>query len=178
MINNAELRKKYRKLRNGLGMDEVLQRSKVIEDKLYPLIHEYDTDNVLCYYPLGKEVNLLGLYNRLLDEGYNLYFPVTYRDGLRFYKVNNMEEFTIATFNVYEPDDKRFEFRSMEAFVITPGLVFDKDNNRVGYGMAYYDRFLRYNTQTIPVGVCFDFQVVDKVNATPLDVPVKHLITD
>ncbi len=178
MKNNNELRKEYLKKRNELSIEEVLSRSKIIEDKLYHAIHEYDTDNVLCFYPLKKEVNLLGLYNILLGEGYNLYFPVTFRDGLRFYKVNNMEEFSIGTFDVYEPDDRRFEFRSMEAFVITPGLVFDKDNNRVGYGMAYYDRFLRHNTQVTPVGVCFDFQVVEKVNATPLDIPVKKLITD
>ena len=178
MKNNNELRIEYRKKRNALSMDEVLSRSKVIEDKLYKVIHEYDTDNVLCYYPLKKEVNLLGLYNRLLFEGYNLYFPVTYRDGLRFYRANNMEEFSIGTFDVYEPDDRRFEFRCMEATVITPGLVFDKENNRVGYGRAYYDRFLRYNTQVTPIGVCFDFQVTDRVNATELDVPVKRLITD
>ena len=157
---------------------EVAESSAMVGEKLLREIKSQDVKDILCYYPLGNEVDLLDLYKILLQDGYNLYFPVTYRDAIRFYKVRNLTDFTVGTFNVHEPDDRRYEFRDKEAIVITPGLAFDKHNNRIGYGKGYYDRFLRHYTSTTPIGVCYKFQLVDELDVTSYDVPVKKVITD
>ena len=178
MTDNYKLRKKILSQRNGMLKGEVAESSAVVAEKLLNEIKSQNIDNILCYYPLGNEVNLLGLYEKLLDDGYNLYFPVTYRDAIRFYKVDNLTDFTVGTFNVHEPDDRRYEFRDKEAIVITPGLAFDKHNNRIGYGKGYYDRFLRYHTSTTPIGVCYKLQLVEELSVTDYDVPVAKVITD
>ncbi|MCR4612212.1 MAG: 5-formyltetrahydrofolate cyclo-ligase [Lachnospiraceae bacterium] len=178
MTNNNELRKTLLAKRNSLSKEEVSNLSQIIENKLVKEINNFKSKNILCYYPLNNEVNLLKLYEKLLDDGYNLYFPVTYRDTIRFYLVDNLTDFTKGTFEVHEPDNRNIEFRGKEALVITPGLAFDKDNNRIGYGRGYYDRFLRHNKQTTPIGVCYRFQIVDDLYSTPYDVPVTKVITD
>jgi 5-formyltetrahydrofolate cyclo-ligase len=46
--------------------------------------------------------------------------------------------------------------------VVVPGVAFDKQNNRLGRGGGYYDRFLgSLSPRTVTVGLAFDFQIVD-----------------
>ena len=64
--------------------------------------------------------------------------------------------------------------------VLMPGLAFDDKLNRVGYGGGYYDRYLASHpdTEFIKVALCYEFQVLDEVPHTDLDMPVDILITD
>jgi 5-formyltetrahydrofolate cyclo-ligase len=66
--------------------------------------------------------------------------------------------------------------------VVVPGLAFDPDGNRLGYGKGFYDRFLDAHRRASPqgrtIGICFDFQVVVEIPITPHDVPVSMVITD
>lgn len=178
MNDNKILRKKMQTKRLKMPPTEVISSSKIIADKLMLEIKNHSFNNILCYYPTKNEVNLLDLYDKLLKLSYNLYFPITNLDTIKFFKVDNLLDFTIGTFNINEPNDKRYEFTHQEALVITPGLAFDKYNNRIGYGKGYYDRFLQSHPNTYSIGVCYKYQVCDKINTTSLDVPVKKIITD
>ena len=63
--------------------------------------------------------------------------------------------------------------------MLLPGLAFDWDRNRVGYGGGYYDRYLnRYdNTGLLTVAVAYDFQVVEKIEAQEHDRRPQMIIT-
>ena len=47
--------------------------------------------------------------------------------------------------------------------VLVPGIVFDKEGHRIGYGFGYYDKFLKKVPKAIKLGLTFDFQVIDKI---------------
>ena len=53
--------------------------------------------------------------------------------------------------------------------IITPGLAFDNEGNRLGRGRGYYDRFFAEldaeGREYTAIGFCMDFQLVDKVPA-------------
>ncbi len=68
---------------------------------------------------------------------------------------------------------------STVAVVLTPGLAFGPDGERLGHGGGYYDRFLL----TVPdsaarVGVTVEALVVDGVPTDSFDVPMTHLATE
>jgi 5-formyltetrahydrofolate cyclo-ligase len=64
-------------------------------------------------------------------------------------------------------------------FVLVPGLAFDRKGGRVGYGAGYYDWFLKeVEGHAVPVGVAYDFQVLDRVPQTQFDVPVQKILTE
>ena len=64
-----------------------------------------------------------------------------------------------------------------DAVCLVPGLTFDPDGNRLGYGKGYYDRFLRdFNGKT--VGVCYASFVKWNIPSDKYDVPVQYLLTD
>ncbi|MBQ7676908.1 MAG: hypothetical protein IJT32_01620 [Lachnospiraceae bacterium] len=66
--------------------------------------------DILCFYPLFDEVDLRGLYARLLVEGARLFFPVTEKDTIRFFRVSSMDQFCEGAFHVFEPIERACMF--------------------------------------------------------------------
>ncbi len=60
--------------------------------------------------------------------------------------------------------------------IIVPAVAYDRNGNRVGRGRGYYDRLLS-SSAAVKVGVGYDFQLVDEIDAEPHDVPVDIVIT-
>jgi 5-formyltetrahydrofolate cyclo-ligase len=62
--------------------------------------------------------------------------------------------------------------------VVLPGVGFDLRGNRLGRGGGYYDIFLsRLSTDTVLVGVGYDFQLAEVVPVSRKDKPVNYVIT-
>ncbi len=177
MGNVKLIRDNMRKQRDSLSREEILAKSSSIGSRLEDLIYNNSFDKILCFYPIRSEVDLLNTYSDLLDNGYNLYFPISLEKDLEFIKVDSMKDFRSGKYNIPEPigNDK---YNGEKALVICPGLAFDKKGNRYGYGGGYYDRFLRNNNHCTPVGVAYSFQLVDKLEAREWDYPLEMLITD
>jgi 5-formyltetrahydrofolate cyclo-ligase len=63
--------------------------------------------------------------------------------------------------------------------VVVPGLAFDRQGYRVGYGRGYYDRFLpRTRADARRVGIAFSMQTVEDVPHGDADQPVDSLMTE
>jgi len=78
----------------------------------------------------------------------------------------------------YDPS-KALEDNNLD-MVVVPGVAFDKQNNRLGRGGGYYDRFLGALPSRIPtVGLAFDFQIVDSLPfKEEHDVPVSSVLAN
>lgn len=83
----------------------------------------------------------------------------------------------LGAFQIEEPDgDDTVDINQIELIVV-PGVAYDRKGNRVGRGKGYYDRLLN-NTKALKVGVAYDFQMVEEIDAEPHDVKVDIVITD
>ena len=60
--------------------------------------------------------------------------------------------------------------------IIVPAVALDSNGNRVGRGKGYYDRLL-IDSNSIKIGVCYDFQLFDCIDAESHDVPLDIVIT-
>ena len=58
------------------------------------------------------------------------------------------------------------------ALVLMPGVVFDKEGHRIGYGGGFYDKFLAAEPEHPTVALCYDFQVLPKLETEEFDIPV------
>ena len=60
---------------------------------------------------------------------------------------------------------------------MVPGVAFDPKGNRLGRGRGYYDRFLSQHPDVPTIGICFDFQLVEKVPTDPNDIQMDAVLS-
>jgi len=184
-LNNKELRKEFKAKRNAISPMLRENMSLAITENILALLEsDFKGANIfLCFYPYGSEVDLLGLYERLLNTGKRLYFPVSniITHELTFYQINDLKsDFHEGAYGIMEPNDnlKIFAGEDSNTVVITPGLIFDEECNRIGYGAGYYDRFFASHPDTFKVGVGFEEQIINKLNVGAYDVPLDYVVTN
>lgn len=125
---------------------------------------------VMLYMPIKGEADVTGL---LGDEKLFL-APVTEGDEMYACRVGEMVK---GAFGVPEPFDKTpFDKKDID-LVIVPGVAFDKEGNRMGFGKGYYDRFLK-DMKAVKAGVCHAFQLMDKIPSAPHDVKMDMIVTE
>lgn len=177
---SGELRKKYKMVRNNLSPEIRKERSQRIVQHIrdhWDAFNTFDND-YLCFYPLGSEPDLLTLCEWILENGWNLFFPVTEKDGIHFYMVNDLNGFKKGTFGVMEPVDRSQEYHGEHGVSFTPGLVFDKQMHRIGYGGGYYDRFYAAHPDIVRVGICYSECLVDEIPNNEWDMNMNMIFTD
>lgn len=179
-MNTSELRKKYLEIRNDIPCEMRRHYSGMIVKKI---LDNWDLffgayDDFLIYYPLGSEVDLLSLAGWILKENKALYFPVTEKDEITFYRVRDLSAFSQGTFRVMEPTERSEPYTGGKAVSFTPGLVFDRHHNRIGYGKGYYDRFFTKYSEVMRIGVCFSACVEESIPTHETDVPMLLTCTE
>ncbi|TLS36312.1 5-formyltetrahydrofolate cyclo-ligase [Pseudalkalibacillus caeni] len=104
-------------------------------------------------------------------------FPKT--KEMEFRSITSYDQLEVVYFGLKEPIPDRTESCSPlnVDLLIVPGLVFDKQGYRIGFGGGYYDRYLE-NYSNGTVALAYDFQVVDRVPKETFDQPVQEIITD
>ncbi len=89
--------------------------------------------------------------------------PINLQDGYR---------------GIQEPKGRPVELDMLD-LVVVPGLAFDHNGYRLGYGGGFYDRFLEnLPPKTVSVGLCYSFQRVRQLPREDHDVPVRYVLTE
>lgn len=133
---------------------------------------------IFGYYPLGSEVSLLPLYEWLLTRQIPLAFPRVSGNAMEFYRVVSMGDFEEGAFHVMEPLLHCQRAAWDRAYTLTPGSVFDRAGNRIGYGKGYYDRYFSAHPMLLRVGIAYERQIEEKIPAERMDVRMHTLVTE
>ncbi len=171
-----ELRQLVRELRKAQPESEYMKDSAVIMERLEQLPAFRNAETVMIYWSIAGEVYTHDFIRKWSD---NKRFILPSIDGDRM----NLKEYTGESnlkagdlYNIPEPDGRLFEEVEKIEMIIVPGVAFDRNNNRMGRGKAYYDRFLQ-NLNVYKAGVCFSFQLFDQIPADETDVKMDIVIT-
>jgi 5-formyltetrahydrofolate cyclo-ligase len=62
------------------------------------------------------------------------------------------------------------------ALVLMPGLAFDAQGHRIGYGGGFYDRFLEDEPNHPTLALCYDFQMLEHLETEAHDIPVNCVL--
>lgn len=173
--------------RNRLDAESAEAKSLVIAEKIFALREFQDSRLVMCYMEFRNEVQCRHIIRRCLLLGKKLALPlvVNASDGRKeiiALSVTDPEtELERSGYGIMEPrrtpenvvDPKDIDL------VVVPGVAFDRQRNRLGYGAGCYDRFLRETRDDCrKIGVAFDLQIADKVPADIYDIQLDMVITE
>ncbi|MBU8905722.1 5-formyltetrahydrofolate cyclo-ligase [Desertibacillus haloalkaliphilus] len=128
-----------------------------------------------------REVDTTPVIEKAWQQGKQVVIPKTFPSNhrLEFYKLSSFDQLEETNFGLKEPKTEQTDLVQPRAidFLIVPGVVFDYDKYRIGFGGGYYDRFLtRYDGPTC--SLAFECQLVSKVPREPFDLPVATIITN
>lgn len=184
-ITKDSLRREIKRKRDNLTPDEVNEKSKLVKEKLLSL-PEFKSARIVAFYASFKksnEVETEEMIKEAMTMGKTVLVPVTdtVEDKIVFSEIKSLDDMAPGTFDILEPVPEMRKIFPNEAIrlIVVPGIVFDLEGYRIGYGLGYYDKFLsglaKYVTK---VGLAYDFQVVEKIPVEGHDVRLNKIITD
>ena len=164
---------KQRKLQQSES--QRLDASSAIFRKIENLAIFQKATVIFAYWSMNDEVHT----HDFIEKWYRrktILLPCTVGDEMILKPYSGKEKMILnERFGIYEPDSTVFTEIAKIDFVIVPGVAFDKMNNRLGRGKAFYDKFL-IKTDACKIGVCFDFQFLDQIPADEHDVKMDMII--
>ena len=183
-MEKSLLRKRLLEETSSYNLEELQRRSESVARNLQNLPLYKEANCVMFYYPLKREVNLLGAIREALKQKRVCFPVVDLKEGsLIPYEVKDLaKDLVKGPLEIMQPDRERakeVELRALDV-VIVPGLAFDRKKSRLGRGKGFYDRFLkRLDKKTRKVGVAFDFQLIPSVPThPPRDEKVDLVVTE
>ncbi len=183
-----DLREKAKAARDAIPDDVRAAENEAIVNMITGTEMYENARHILTYVSFGSEVDTTALIKKALRDQKRVYVPrVMSRESMEFFRIESLDDFERNSMGIREPQPDPamifpYDFHisldsAQECLVIVPGLAFDKDLHRIGYGGGYYDRFLRSFQKRMAIGVAFNEQIVDKVPMLGPDEPVDLLVT-
>jgi len=170
--------------RNSLSTEEIKEKSLKIKNNLLSSNEFKNSKNIMFYMSFKKEADTQRIIKELLKtKEKKILVPYIIKRDLRLHvsELKDFNELEPKTFGILEPKEaytREFNPDKLD-LVIVPGIAFDKTGHRIGYGYGYYDRFLKtIKKDAIKIGLCYDFQLVEKIPEEEHDVPMDIIITD
>lgn len=177
-----DLRTRYRHVRDEMPPHKKAEKDAKILERVMNLPEYKNCATLLCYVSTSGEVDTRRLIELSLQNGKNVAVPRCV-DGSRdmdFYIINSLNELSPRTFGVLEPagGNDRLLSDFSRCLCVLPGLVFDMQGYRLGYGGGYYDRFLSSKYSGSTAGVCYSECSVTSMRHGRYDVRCGVLVTD
>lgn len=169
------LRKKMRNERDELDKKQIDEKSALIVKNLILLEEVSNASTIALYLAKNGEVDAKPFFDFLEAQKKKILVPVT-KDEIELVEFTSFDELTEGKFKVLEPRIKVKSEVPPDVLII-PGLAFDQDMHRLGYGKGYYDRLLK-KVKSIRIGVCFDFQIVEKIPKHEHDEQMDIIVTE
>lgn len=168
------LRKKYKEKRDNI-------KNKVTKDNLIyqKVINNKDilsSKTLLIYISINSEIDTIKIINYFLNTK-NIAIPKIIDNNMFFCYVTNLNDLTPGKYNIPEPTNENIVTDFDNAICIVPGICYDKENYRVGYGKGYYDRFLSKN-KIKTIGLCYKECMIEKIDNDKYDYKIDEVITD
>ncbi len=174
-----DLRNTYKKKRELMTKPEVEEKSLLASKHFLSSEIYKKSSKIMVYMPLGNEIDTRHIIKTAFDDGKTVILPVTDAESgdITPCIIRENTEFVKGAFSVAEPMEKETAEVSEIDAVLVPGIVFNKNGDRIGFGKGCYDRFLK-NISAVKLGFCYDFQIYDNFSGEKQDISMDYLISE
>jgi len=172
----AALRKEMLAKRDALCSLDVASSSDAVTERLISNQRFIEAKTVAFYIRKGNEVDTERMIGHALRLGKNVLVPVTDDHKITFVRFRSFTDLRPGKFDIPEPSEHE-TLNTEPDVVVVPGVAFGLCMHRLGYGKGYYDRYLA-SSPAYRIGICYDFQVVDRLPSHANDERMDEILTD
>lgn len=196
----AQLRERMKRRRDAIPEAERASRSEAIAKCLTEADWYALSKMILVYAAIRSEASLGTFCAMAWQDGKCLYFPRVTGEKMEFYRADAPDQLAQGAFHILEPTCLSQAFAGSpepvkksnngngagyvdgstgeRVPILVPGVAFSKTGARIGYGKGYYDRYLAGKPKLLPVGICFEEQLVDAIETEVQDYPMRQIVTE
>jgi len=177
------IREEYKTRRREMDRDLRRERDARICKQAIGLVSFRYAEYVLLYAALEDEIDIYEVARVALEKGKKIAFPRCRKEDhtMKYHIVESLDQLTPDSYGILEPSEDLPvydpENDTGSAICFVPGLVYDKEGYRVGYGKGFYDRFLT-NFKGSSVGVVYSDFILPVVPRGRFDMSVDILLSE
>lgn len=178
-----ELRKRILQERGQIASDFRDKADQSIQGSVQRMWEYWQTKKILYYVDYRGEVSTKNLIDTGFKAGTIVCVPLTIPKtrSILAYQIKSWHDLQPGNYGIMEPKPKQCPLIDLSdiELVITPGVAFDKDCNRLGYGGGYYDRLVaKLPVDCKRIALAYQLQIVASVPFGIYDVPVDAIVTE
>ncbi len=180
MITKQQARDQIQNYRKLLLEDDLKIMNQKICRKVVENSNFKEADIIFSYKSIKNEPCIDEIVKQALYLGKKVAFPKIHGPILYFYTVESFDDLQKGYMNIMEPEAniKKLIVPTEKSVFLVPGVAFDRNGNRTGYGKGYYDKYLHPFCKSYKIGIAFQFQIFSELQIDKYDIPMNLIITE
>lgn len=175
-MDKKALRASIRARKRAMTKEEILSRSQTLTRLCLESQAYQQAKTIYGYLPYNQEVRTVPLLEQALKDGKRVAVPKCYGDEMRFIFMEDLSKVEKGYANIPEPIADGPIADDETALVLMPGLAFDPQGHRIGYGGGFYDKFLSAEPNHPTLALCYEFQLLPELKTEAHDIPVDTVL--
>lgn len=171
-MDKTALRRAVREKKRAMTEEEIVSRSTRLGELFADTQAYGEAKTIYGYLPYNQEVRTVPMLERALRDGKRVAVPKVYGDMMKFIYLEDLSQVAKSEMGIPEPIADGPVAEDKTALVLMPGLAFDKEGHRIGYGGGFYDKFLSAEPDHPTVALCYEFQMFAQLDTEEFDIPV------
>lgn len=171
-MDKKQLRREIRDKKRAMTEAEIEEKSRCLGELFAQTQLYRDARTIYGYLPYNQEVRTVPMLARAMADGKRVAVPKVYGDEMKFIYIDDLSAVEKGYAGIPEPVADTPIADDETALVLMPGLAFDKEGHRIGYGGGFYDKFLAQEPSHPTVALCYDFQMLPELQTEEFDIPV------
>ncbi|MBO5227406.1 MAG: 5-formyltetrahydrofolate cyclo-ligase [Lachnospiraceae bacterium] len=178
MHDKITLRKQILSMRKGLTSKQIKEKSVRVIENIIVTAEYKNATCIYAYMPAKGEVDVTSLIEEAWHDGKKVAVPKVIDKDMIFYYIKSFDDLESGYFGILEPKEGLEAAACENALLIIPGVAFDKEGHRIGYGGGFYDRYLEEHAGHFVMAPAYDFQVVDRIVVEEHDIGVDMVVSE
>ena len=171
-MDKKELRRQIREQKRAMTEAEIVEKSEKLGALFAASVLYQNAKTIYGYLPYNQEVRTIPMLEQALRDGKVVAVPKVIGDEMVFIRMDDLTQVEKGYAGIPEPIANGPAADDPHALVLMPGLAFDPQGHRIGYGGGFYDRFLASEPEHPTLALCYDFQMLPHVETEEFDIPV------
>ena len=166
------LRKEIREKKKAMSQEEITWRSLKLGELFRKSQAYQEAKTIYFYLPYNQEVRTVPMILKALEDGKKAAVPKVYGEEMKFISIQNLDQIAEGYMGIPEPTVDGPVAEDPHALILMPGLAFDPQGHRIGYGGGFYDKFLSREPEHPTIALCYEFQMLPHLETEEFDIPV------
>jgi 5-formyltetrahydrofolate cyclo-ligase len=182
-LNKKELRNKFLNIRRNLEISYSSLKSDEILATIKKLPCYQKANTVMFYLSFDGEVITDNMIEQSFQDGKNVAVAAIKNNDkteMGAFKISNINQATDNVMGIRQPkinNSLELDKQNID-LVFIPGIVFDVNCYRIGYGKGFYDKWLTEISRDKTIGLCYDFQIINRVPVEEFDIRLGMIISE